>query len=40
MVFVGQVAVPQPTGYFHDDAAFFVFWNPDTGKVRTIVQVA
>jgi hypothetical protein len=38
MVFVGSIDAPQET--FHDDARFFVFWSPDVGTTRCIIQVA
>ena len=37
LVFLGQFAV---NGYFHDDAAVFVFHDPATGRCTSIVQVA
>jgi len=40
MVFVGQIDIPAARQFFHDDAAFFVFWNPETGETKTLVQVA
>jgi hypothetical protein len=40
MVFVGQIDVPAGKGWFHDDASFYVFWDPDSGETRTIIQVA
>ena len=40
MVFVGQIDVPAGKGLFHDDAAFYVFWDPETGDTREVIQVA
>jgi len=40
MVFVGQINVPAQASQFHDDAHFYVFWDPDTGETKTLVQVA
>jgi hypothetical protein len=40
MLFVGQVAVPPISGVFHDEGAFYVFFDPETGESRTIVQIA
>ncbi len=40
MVFVGQIDVSAGANWLHDDAAFYVFWSPETGVTRTIVQVA
>jgi hypothetical protein len=40
MIFVGQIDVPAATRMLHDDASFFVFWDPDSGEVRTLIQVA
>jgi hypothetical protein len=39
MVFVGQIDIPHSAGYLHDDSSFFVFWNPDTGETKTVIQV-
>jgi len=40
MVFVGHIDVPAQAGQFHDEARFFVFWDPETGATKTLVQVA
>ncbi len=40
MVFVGQIDVPREKGLFHDDASFYVFWNPVTGETKNVIQVA
>lgn len=40
MVFVGQVDVHHSLGWFHDEARFFVFWNPENGETRTVIQVS
>jgi hypothetical protein len=40
MIFVGQVAVPPISGVFHDEGAFYVFFDPETGEIRTIMQIA
>lgn len=40
LVFVGQINIPKETGYFHDDAAFFIFWDTDSGETKTVIQVA
>jgi hypothetical protein len=40
MVFIGQLNVPRTAGYFHDDAALFVFLNPKNGKIKTVIQMA
>jgi hypothetical protein len=40
MVFVGQIDCPPAGGLFHDDASFYVFFDPTSGKRSTIVQVA
>ena len=36
MVFLGQVEVK---GYFHDEAAVYVFHDPKSGACETIIQV-
>ena len=38
MMFVGQINLPPQKKVFHDDAAFYVFWNQDTGE--TVIQIA
>jgi hypothetical protein len=38
MVFVGSL--DPPAGTFHDDARFFVFWSPEIGTTRCVIQVA
>jgi hypothetical protein len=40
MVFVGQVDVSAGAQWFHDDASFFVFWDPETGETKVTIQVA
>jgi hypothetical protein len=37
LVFLGQLEVEH---YFHDEAAVFVFHDPDTGECQTVIQVA
>jgi hypothetical protein len=39
MIFVGQINVAAGT-LFHDDAAFFLFFSPQSGITKSIVQVA
>jgi hypothetical protein len=36
LVFLGQLSV---TDYFHDEAAAYVFYDPETGQCETILQV-
>ncbi|OWK46515.1 hypothetical protein FRUB_00214 [Fimbriiglobus ruber] len=38
MVFVGSIDAP--SGTFHDEARFYVFWSPETGTRECVVQVA
>lgn len=38
MIFVGQINLPP--GLFHDEAAFYVFYEPQGGLTKTILQVA
>lgn len=40
MIFVGQLDIKGPSTYFHDDASFFLFWNPQNGETKTVIQVA
>lgn len=40
MVFVGQINVPYSRGWFHDEASFYIFWAPDTGETRSVIQVS
>jgi len=40
MRFIGQIDVSRALGLFHDDASFYVFFDPPTGMCRTIVQVS
>jgi hypothetical protein len=40
MTFVGQIDVEARSSGFHDNARFFVFWSPDTGETKTVIQVA
>lgn len=40
MLFVGQIECPQTAGLFHDDASFYLFFDPETGERRTMLQVA
>ena len=37
LVFLGQLEVE---GYFHDEAAVYVFHDPETGECQTVIQVA
>jgi len=39
MIFVGQIDTPQEKGQFHNYSSFYVFWDPETGVVDTIIQV-
>lgn len=40
MVFVGALERrPRETG-LHDDAVFYVFWDPPTGVTQTVIQLA
>src|SRR5579859_4843399 len=38
MTFVGSLDAP--AGTFHDDARFYLFWSPETGIIRCIIQVS
>lgn len=40
MVFIGQIEIPVTTGYFHDDASFYVFGEIETGETKVVIQVA
>ena len=40
MLFVGQVIAPPVPNIFHDDAAFYVFFEPSTGETRTVMQIS
>lgn len=40
MTFIGQVDVPCGAGIFHDDASFYLFFDPTTGQCKSLVQVA
>jgi hypothetical protein len=40
MWFVGQINIPVESGVFHDDASFYIFWNPETGSVKGVIQVS
>ncbi len=40
MVFVGQVEVDPASGFFHDSAIFYLFWDSKTGETKTAIQVA
>ena len=40
MIFVGQVDIKGPSAWFHDDASFFLFWNPSNSEAKTVIQVA
>lgn len=40
MVFVGQLTVPHTGEFFTDTAAFFTFWDPDSGETKVLIQVA
>ncbi|HLX64163.1 MAG TPA: hypothetical protein VKX17_23015 [Planctomycetota bacterium] len=40
MVFVGQIDIPAATSPFHDEASFYLFYDPPTGDTRTIIQVS
>lgn len=38
MAYVGSIDAPK--GAFHDDARFYVFWSPETGVTKWVIQVA
>ena len=38
MVFVGSIDAP--CGTFHDDGRFYLFWSPEIGVTRCIIQVS
>ena len=38
MVFVGSIDAPP--GTFHDDARFYVFWSPEIGNTKCVIQVS
>ena len=38
MVFVGSIDAPM--GTLHDDARFFLFWSPDFGTTKCVIQIA
>jgi hypothetical protein len=40
MMFVGQISVPAGRSGFHDDAAFYLFYDPETGVTKNVIQVA
>jgi hypothetical protein len=40
MVFIGQHDILRSEFLFHDDASFYVFYSPEHGVTKTIVQVA
>ena len=40
MVFVGHLDVPASAGYMHDDARFFLFWNPENGTTKSVIQTS
>jgi hypothetical protein len=37
MVFAGQIPIPKESGHFHDDAVFYVFWDPESGLTKTVL---
>jgi hypothetical protein len=38
MTFVGQIDIPP--GLFHDASSFYTFYEPESGLIKTILQVA
>jgi hypothetical protein len=40
MVFAGQFDVSCDAGWFHDDASFYTFWDPEMGDTKTVIQVS
>jgi len=38
LVFVGSIDAPP--GTFHDDARFYLFWSPEIGVTKCVIQVA
>ena len=40
MLFVGQVDVRACEGVLHDEASFYVFFDPASGECRTVMQIA
>ena len=40
MVFLGQLAIERSVSALHDEAAVFVFLDPSTSEVKTVVQVS
>ena len=40
MVFVGALDRGPEVSGLHDDARFFVFWDPESGVTETVIQVS
>jgi hypothetical protein len=40
MIFIGQINVSNVSQYFQNEAAFFCFWDPETGETKTIIQIS
>lgn len=40
MLFIGQSDVSRTSGLFHDDASFYTFYSPETGELKTIIQIS
>lgn len=40
MVFVGAIDRDPGASGLHDDARFFVFWDPETGVTETVIQLS
>ena len=39
-VFLGQTEVSASLGWFHDDAIFYHFWDPQIGATQSVIQVS
>ena len=39
MEFIGQLDIKKNKIGLHDDVAFYVFWDRDVGKMKTIMQI-
>lgn len=39
MIFIGQIECKKEKINLHDDAIFYVFWDRDTGDIKTIMQI-
>ena len=40
MLYVGYVGLPENSGWLHDEARFFVFWSPELGMTKVVIQVS